>query len=93
MKKFMLVHIGFERPTAQIMQAWKAWFASIADRQLDQGGFSGGQEISKSGTTDLPWGPESITGYNIIEAVSLDAAVEVAAGCPFITSIRVYELR
>ena len=93
MKKFMLLHFGFEKPTPEIMKAWEAWFASIADRQVDQGGFRGGREISKSGTRDLPWGRESITGYNIIEAESLEAAEALARSNPFIESIRIYELR
>lgn len=93
MKKFMLLHYGFEKPTPEIMDAWGAWFESIADRQVDQGGFMGGREISASGTEDLPWGMESITGYNIIEAESLDEAEQIAKGNPFIASIRVYELR
>lgn len=93
MKRFMLLHFGFKQPTPEIMQAWHAWFASIADRQVDQGGFSGGREISTGGTRDLPWNMESITGYNIIEAESLDAAERLARGNPFIASIRIYELR
>jgi hypothetical protein len=93
LKKFMLLHFGFEKPTPEIMQAWGAWFESIADNQIEQGGFSGGREISKSGTRDLPWDMESITGYNIVEAESLEAAEKLAQGNPFIASIRVYELR
>ncbi len=93
MKKFMLLHYGFETPTPEIMAAWGKWFESIADRQLDQGGFNGGREISADGTQDLPWGRESITGYNIIEAKDLDEAERIAAKNPFIASIRVYELR
>lgn len=93
MKRFMLLHYGFEKPTDEIMKAWGAWFESIAHRQVDQGGFAGGREISSAGTRDLPWGMESITGYNIIEAESLDEAEEIAKGNPFIASIRVYELR
>jgi hypothetical protein len=93
MKKFMFLHIGFEKPTPEIMTAWKAWFASIVDRQIAQGGFAGGREISKAGTRDLPWDMDAITGYNIIEAESLDAAEKLAAGNPFIASIRIYELR
>jgi len=92
-KKFMFLHFGFETPTPEIMAAWKAWFESISDRQIDQAGFSGGREVSKTGTEDLPWNMESITGYNIIEAESLDAAEELARSNPFIQSIRVYELR
>jgi hypothetical protein len=93
MKRFMLLHFGFEQPTPEIMAAWKKWFESIADRQVDQGGFAGGREISEGGTRDLPWGMESITGYNIIEAENLDAAVKIAKDNPYIASIRVYEIR
>ena len=93
MKKFMFLHFGFEKPTPEIMEAWEKWFESIADKQVDQGGFSSGREISESGTKDLSWGMESITGYNIIEAEDLDAAVEIAQANPYIASIRVYEIR
>jgi len=93
MRKFMLLHFGFEKPTPEIMKAWKAWFASISDRQVEQGGFGAGREISKSGTRDLPWNMDSITGFNIIQAESLDAAEELARKNPFISSIRIYELR
>jgi len=89
----MMLHYGFEKPTPEIMGAWGAWFELIADRAVDQGGFSGGREISASGTEDLPWDAESMTGYNIIEAENLDEAEKIAKACPFIASIRVYELR
>ncbi len=93
MKKFMFLHFGFEKPTPEVMQAWEAWFASISDKQIDQGGFTNGREISQSGTRELTWDMESITGYNIIEAESLAEAEELAQSNPFIASIRVYELR
>jgi hypothetical protein len=93
MKKFMLLHFGFKQPTPEIMGAWKEWFESIADKQIDQGGFASGREISERGRKDLPWGMESITGYNIIEADDLDAAERIAQTNPFIASIRVYEIR
>jgi hypothetical protein len=81
---------GRTKPT---MAAWGKWFESIADKQVDQGGFSGGREISREGTEDLPWGMDSITGYNIIEAEDLDAAEKIAQDNPYIASIRVYEIR
>jgi hypothetical protein len=93
MKKFMVLHYGFEKPTPEIMKAWGAWFESIADRTVENGGFSGGREISASGTKELPWGMESITGYTIIEAESLDDAESIARDNPYIASIRVYEVR
>jgi hypothetical protein len=93
MKKFMFLHFGFEKPTPEIMAAWGKWFKSIVDKQVDQGGFSSGREISKTGTKQLPWSMESITGYNIIEAESLDEAEKIAKDCPYIASVRVYEIR
>ncbi len=93
MAKFMLLHVGFEPPTDEIMAKWGEWFGSIADVQVDQGGFMGGKEITDDGVTDLGWDASALTGYNIIEAENMDAAVEIAKSNPFISAIRVYELR
>ena len=92
MKKFVLLHYGFEKPSPDIMKAWEEWVESIADMQVDQGGFGAGREISSSGTKDLPMGMESITGYTIIKADSLDDAEKLAKDNPYIASIRVYEI-
>ena len=93
MKKFVLLHFGFENPTPEIMAAWNAWFESIADHSVENVGFGGGREISKSGTKDLSWDMEAITGYSVIEAESLDEAERLAQTNPFISSIRIYEVR
>ena len=93
MKKFILLHYGFETPTKEIMDAWNDWFESIKNKTIENVGFGGGREISKSGTKNLPWNMESITGYSIIEAESLDAAEKLAQSNPFISSIRIYEVR
>ena len=37
-------------------------------------------------------GPDSITGYSIINAESLEEAERLASENPFIASIRVYEI-
>lgn len=93
MKKFVLLHYGFEEPTPEIMSAWGTWFESIKDNMVDMAGpFVGGREISKAGTRDLPLGPDSITGVTTLRADSLDEAEKMAQGNPFISSIRVYEV-
>lgn len=93
MKKFMFLHFGFEKPTPEIMTAWKKWFESVADRTVENGGFHGAaREISDGGTTDLPMGPDSITGYSVIKAESIDEAEQIAQDNPFVASIRVYEI-
>jgi len=93
MKKFVLLHYGFEKPTPEIMTAWGKWFEAVKDKIIDMGGhFSRGREISKAGTRDLPLGPESITGFTIVSAGSLEDAEKMAQSNPFISSIRVYEV-
>jgi hypothetical protein len=92
MKRFMLLHVGFEKPTPEIMAAWGKWFESVADKTVEQGGLRDGREISHSGTADLPMGMDSITGYSISNAESLEEAEKIAQANPFIASIRVYEI-
>ena len=92
MKKFVIFHFGFEMPTPEIMDAWSKWFESIGDKIVDPGSPLGnGREISPSGTKELPMGLESLTGYTVINAASIDEAEKIAKGCPMITSVRVYE--
>lgn len=93
MKKFVFLSYGFKPPTPEIMGAWKSWFDSIKASIVEMGGLGAGREISKAGTKDLPLGLESVTGYVIVNADDLDAAEKMAQGNPYITSIRVYEVR
>ena len=93
MNRYLLLHIGFEKPTPEIMEARKEWFESDADRTVENLGFAGGREITRDGTAELPWGPDSMTGCSIIRAESLDEAEKIAADNPFIAAIRVYEIR
>ena len=93
MKNYLFLSFGFEKPTPEIMSAWGKWFESIAERTVDQGGlWGGGREITKDGTTDLPLGKDSITGFLIFTAESLEEAEKIAQDCPIIASNRVYEI-
>ncbi len=92
MKQFMILHCGFEPPSPEQMGEWNAWFESIAGRQVDRRGLRGGNEITSDGVNELPFGHDSITGYTIIEAESLEEATHLAEGCPIVHSTCVYEL-
>lgn len=93
MARYMLMHIGFEKPTPEIMEAWGKWFESVADKSVEHGGLMNGREISKDGTRDLPFDLKAATGYSIIEAGSMDEAEKIASSNPYISSIRIYEIR
>lgn len=92
MKRFVLMHVGFEKPTPEMMEKWRAWFASLADRTVENIGLRAAREISRAGTTDLPFGLAALTGMTIITAESMEQAETLARSCPFISSIRIYEV-
>jgi hypothetical protein len=92
MKRYMLLHVGFERPTPEIMANWRKWFESVAPKTVENAGLRSAREISRSGAKDLPMGPESLTGYTILNADSLEEAEAIARENPFISSIRIYEI-
>jgi hypothetical protein len=93
MKNYLILHYGFEDPTPEDMAKWMNWFEAIADRQVEKGGLAHGRELSHSGTKELPFGKDSITGYTIIKARNLDEAEAIARECPIVASTRVYEMR
>ena len=92
MKKFMLLHVGFEKPTPEIMAAWGAWFKTVGKHTVENAGLRGGREISRAGARDLPMGVDSLTGYTVVHAESLEDAERLAQGNPYISSIRIYEI-
>jgi len=101
MANFLLLYTGggmAETPAEQeaIMQAWGAWFGKIGSNLVDGGNpFTPmAKSVSSNGAvSDGPVG-ELATGYSIIKADSLDAAVATAKECPVLQSggkVTVYE--
>jgi hypothetical protein len=92
MKKFIFLHVGYETPTKEIINAWMKWFESIKAHTIDSGNpFKPGKEVTKTGIKDLPLDKNALAGYTIIQAENIDEAVKLAQSCPMITSMRVYE--
>jgi hypothetical protein len=75
------------------MNAWGKWFESIKENVIERGHFPRGREISENGVLELPHGPDSITGFMIVEAASFEDAERMAQSNPYISSIRLYELK
>lgn len=93
MKQFLILHEGFEKPSPEDMNQWKNWFELIADKQVDRGGLRDAVEITSDETKELPFGPDALTGYTIIEAENLEEAVTIAEKCPVVKSTRVFEIK
>jgi hypothetical protein len=70
-----------EAEQAQVMQAWGAWFGELGDAVVDAGNpTSHSRAISPDGSVMDPTSAPS--GYSIIKADSLDAAVAASKRCP-----------
>jgi hypothetical protein len=72
-----------EEARAQVMETWGKWFASLGPAIVD-GGRPVGQArtIAKDGAVTDGGGANPVSGYSILKADSLDAAVALARGCP-----------
>ena len=86
MANFLLTFYGGRTPESQeegakIMAAWTTWFGELGDTLVDGGNpISSSKAISPDGSVmDATSGP---SGYSIIKADSLDAAVDIAKGRP-----------
>ena len=99
--KYLLVYYGGSAgatPEEQqkAMEEWGKWFGTLGPALADGGApFSGKvNTISPAGSvSDGPKG-EGASGYSILEADSLDAAVGMVKGCPLLSTggtISVYE--
>ncbi|HEV2906949.1 MAG TPA: hypothetical protein VGZ50_06510 [Actinomycetota bacterium] len=93
MNKFMFLYKGFVPPTPEIGRSWMEWFSQVGDSMADSGNpISGGVEVTPDDVNEIELGTESFTGYSIVNAESMEAAVELAKTNPMITSVVVYEL-
>jgi hypothetical protein len=87
MAKYLLAFKGGHMPEspdaqAQVMKAWEGWFTSIGAAVADPGNPSSiSRTIAANGSVG-PEGPASLSGYTILSADSLDAAVALAGSCP-----------
>ena len=87
MANYLLVYHGGRMPEspeegAKIMQAWTDWFGVLGGALVDGGNpVSQVRTIASNGSVSNG-GVNPSSGYSVIKADSLDAAVAMAKGCP-----------
>ena len=86
MPKYVIAYHGgrkFESPQegAAYMAKWKSWVGSLGDAIVDPGmPLSTGKLVSSAGVSDR--GTDMLTGFTIITADGMDAALAFARACP-----------
>jgi hypothetical protein len=100
MTNYMLVYSGgngvSEDETVRAAQyaEWGAWFEQLDSAVVDGGYATGAAKTVGPGGSVSDGGSLGLTGYSIVSADSLDAAVELAKGCPVLGiggSVDIYE--
>ena len=87
MKNYVFVYRGgrkFESPEqgAKHMAKWKAWVGGLGDASVNPGSPFGKSKTVSSGGVSDDGGSNHLTGYSIVKADSLDAALKMARACP-----------
>jgi hypothetical protein len=92
MKKFLILFHDQWEMKPDVMDAWQAWFAKVGDRLVDSGNpFAVGVEVTRAGSRELSNGDGAATGYSIVSAESREEAEQLLEGCPYSSSVRLYE--
>jgi hypothetical protein len=91
MANFLLIYHGGSEPTSaeegeRVMAAWTGWFGRLGAAVVDGGQpIAGVRTVNPNGNVS-DGASNAATGYSILSAASLDAAVELAKGCPHLAS-------
>lgn len=89
MPKFVFAYHGGGMPETPeageaAMAAWGAWYGSLGAAIADGGAPVGmSKTVSGSGVADNG-GTNPLSGYTVVEAADIDAACEMAKGCPIV---------
>ena len=91
MAKYLLAYHGgamADTPEAQeaSMQAWMGWFGTLGAAVVDGGNPSArAWTVQADGTTE-GGGTNPVSGYSVLKADNMDAALVMAKGCPVIAA-------
>jgi len=89
MPNYVFAYHGGKKPEspedgAKHLAKWKAWVGGLGDAVVNPGTPLGkSMTVSSSGVSD-DGGSNPMSGFSIVRADSMDAALEIAKGCPFV---------
>ena len=89
MSNYIIADHGGTKPEnpeegANHMVKWKAWVGGLDDAVVNPGTPLGKSKIVSSAGVSDDGGPNAMSGFSIVKADNMDAALEMAKGCPFL---------
>ena len=88
MPKYVVAYLGGKQMAnpegrAERMAKWKAWVDELGSAMVNPGTPLGqGKLVSSDGVSER--GPNRLTGFSIVLADNMDAALDIAQRCPFL---------
>lgn len=91
MAKFVFAFHGGGMPETpeegeKVMAAWGAWMQGLGAALVNGGAPVGPSKTVHAGGVDDDGGSNPLSGYSVVEAADMDAAIEMAQGCPILQS-------
>lgn len=69
---------------AKVMAAWQAWYADMGEAVVNGGAPVGMSKTVSSGGIADDGGSNPLSGYTVVRAETIEAACEMAKGCPMV---------
>ncbi len=87
MSNYVFAYHGGKKPEspeegAKHMAKWEAWVGGLGDAVVNPGTPLGMSKTVSSGGVSDDGGSNPLLGFSIVKADSMDAALEMAKGCP-----------
>jgi hypothetical protein len=100
MAEYIITYLGGNKPTSpeegkEHMSKYMAWLGSLGESAVSPANpLKGTSTVNPDGSVS-PGGTTTMSGFTVIEAETMDAALEIARACPFLDvggSLEVSEL-
>lgn len=89
MPKYVFAYHGGKMPETpeegqKVMAAWTAWYEKMGAAVVDGGNPVGPSKTVTAKGVQANGGANPISGYTLVNAANMDAAIEMAKGCPMV---------
>ena len=91
MPEYIFAYHGGEMPEteeegAKMMERWNVWMQGLGDALVEPGNPVGKSWTVSASGLETNGGSNPLSGYSVVTAESMEAAAEMAKGCPHMDS-------
>ena len=89
MPRYLIVYLGGDKPSSpeegkQHFAKYMDWLASLGDAVISPANPLKDTHLLRPDGSVIPGGHTNMSGYTVVEAESIQAALEIGRACPFL---------